>query len=756
LIVNNGAISAPAAFEIGSLTNGTPPSAMNGVPIEQGGENAAVSYGAFMSGLSTISGIDGSELTASAAGGTVFRRLADHFADALSVESFGAVGDGLTDDTTAFAAAAASGRPIRLDGKVYIVNGPITFIETVAVTGISGQTIVRRASLTPSPFWIQVSSVTFDAHGIVFDAGSLSGSDLPAVLVNSSSVGVRFSQCSFVNATGSSAGIGISISGTSGSNCTLRDCVFENNSLHGLEASGMGSIEISSSYVANNGNCGLRFDALIACQIRDSIVNDNAVGISVAEWNAGAASQQLGPTCVITGNECESNSIWGIAVAASGALVADNSLLTNGSLTSGGGVLARLGASRLHGNFVNGGNIGIDARGCWATSIDLNHVSSSTVGIMVGGSQNITISGNVLLLNGWGLLVSGIEPTISFLPSGPMSLDANWIGFSSAQGGGISVLDAAAGLAIIGNDINGWGSADFSQAIWLHTDAAVMNGNRWNNSAQFIVQASPVAGLEALILPDTADEILVTSAPLPIASILTAHQANTLGQVTFIKVETGGIGYTQAQVVLKGLGAGASASVVVSSGQVIWIIVTNPGSGYGPIGSLVSATITGDGSGALAVAYAGLPALTGRHLRLSCNCMVQLALQGSSPSQQSWTGFAFTIPAFGAAELQGIFGNWRAVAFPPVDYVAPTGDGGAILQSVSGGNLTLRPSSGGALHFSNANEASGCTSSVGRGSPLGTVSAPPGSDFRNLNGGAGNTFWVKQNNSDATGWIAIA
>jgi hypothetical protein len=35
------------------------------------------------------------------------------------------------------------------------------------------------------------------------------------------------------------------------------------------------------------------------------------------------------------------------------------------------------------------------------------------------------------------------------------------------------------------------------------------------------------------------------------------------------------------------------------------------------------------------------------------------------------------------------------------------------------------------------------------------VSAPPGSDFRNLNGGAGNTFWVKQANSDATGWVAI-
>ena len=263
-------------------------------------------------------------------------------------------------------------------------------------------------------------------------------------------------------------------------------------------------------------------------------------------------------------------------------------------------------------------------------------------------------------------------------------------------------------------------------------------------------------GLEALVLPDTTDEVLVLTAPNAISAILTAHQANTLGQITFIKVTSGGAGYTQAQIALSGSGTGASANVVVNAGRVIWIVVTNPGSGYGLIGSMATATITGDGSGATALAYVGLPVVTGRNLRLSCNCTVQLALQGSSPAQQSWTGFASTIPALGSAELQGVYGGWRATAFPPVDYVVPTGDGGAILQSVGGGNLTLRPSSGGAIHLSNASEASGCTSSVGRGSPLGSLPAPPGSDFRNLNGGAGNTYWIKQNNTDATGWIAIA
>jgi hypothetical protein len=236
---------------------------------------------------------------------------------------------------------------------------------------------------------------------------------------------------------------------------------------------------------------------------------------------------------------------------------------------------------------------------------------------------------------------------------------------------------------------------------------------------------------------------------------LTSHQADTLGQIAFIKVTAGGSGFTQAQVAIAGSGTGAAATVVVNDGAVAWIIVTNPGSGYGAIGSAAPVTVTGDGSGATAAASVGLPVLAGRRLRLNCNCQLQLALSGASPPQQSWTGYQSTVPAFAVMELEGVFGTWRAVAFPPVDYLAPDGVGGAVLQSVGTGNLVLKPASGGALYFTNAAEPVGCTSTVGRGSPLGVIAAPPGSEFRNLNGGVGTTFWVKQANNDATGWAAI-
>ena len=81
--------------------------------------------------------------------------------------------------------------------------------------------------------------------------------------------------------------------------------------------------------------------------------------------------------------------------------------------------------------------------------------------------------------------------------------------------------------------------------------------------------------------------------------------------------------------------------------------MANQGSGYGSIGTAALVTITGDGSGAAATAYVGLPVLEARRLRVVCNSQMQLAFTGSSPAQQSWTGCASTIPANGVLDMEG-------------------------------------------------------------------------------------------------------
>ncbi len=69
LTLNQGTLSATAApYVIAQLANGMVPATFDLVPIGQYGENVAVSYSQFMSGLSGLSGIDLSSMTVTPSG----------------------------------------------------------------------------------------------------------------------------------------------------------------------------------------------------------------------------------------------------------------------------------------------------------------------------------------------------------------------------------------------------------------------------------------------------------------------------------------------------------------------------------------------------------------------------------------------------------------------------------------------------------------------------------------------------------------
>jgi hypothetical protein len=134
---------------------------------------------------------------------------------------------------------------------------------------------------------------------------------------------------------------------------------------------------------------------------------------------------------------------------------------------------------------------------------------------------------------------------------------------------------------------------------------------------------------------------------------------------------------------------------------------------------------------------------------------VTFAASGSSPAQSNWTGAPITVPAGASIDWLGNNGGWRAIRFSQSDYVSPNGDGSVTLRTQAG-DISLHPAGGGALRLVSDTEPTGAVELIGRGSPLNAVSAPPGSTFRNLNGGAGGTFWVKQAGTGSTNWVAVA
>jgi hypothetical protein len=264
--------------------------------------------------------------------------------------------------------------------------------------------------------------------------------------------------------------------------------------------------------------------------------------------------------------------------------------------------------------------------------------------------------------------------------------------------------------------------------------------------------------LQRVVFPDIADGISIGAAPDGVDSMVSASQARAAGGISFVRITAGGSGYSQAVLTIGPPAAGgaqASARAVIRDGVVIGAEVTAAGGGYGRPGTAVAVAVSGDGAGAQAVAYPGGRLPEGRRLRVRCDAAVLFRRAGSTPLQENWS-FA-DLPAAAASEVvwRAAGGAWRAGAFAATNRLTGDGAGGTLLTSDAAADVVLRPGAGGRLRLASAAEPAGCLSLVGRGSPEGGQAAPPGSDYRNLDGVAGMTLWIKTDGTDATGWVPV-
>ncbi len=776
-----GVLSGPARFSPGALPVGSAPGSADLVAVTQGGRDVAVPYGGLMAGLGGLNGIDLSGHGVRAPGADL-RPLSEWVGDAVPVEAYGAKGDGLTDDTAAFDRAMRSGRPVRLLGRTYVLTGQWTVTQALSLVGVPGQSVLRRRVVGGGAF-ISIGGPAFRAYGVVFDAGQLAG-DSWGVLVTQVCTEVRIERCVFQGATGATLGSGLTIQARdglegAGSGPRVLDCTFRNNQQHGLWVQAAGGALVEGCVAEGNGAYGIALDFNDPAfqqrarrgQVLGCRASGNQRGISIGNFNeTNAEPPRWGnahPDAVgvlVAGNYCAGNAAYGIAVAGVGMQVTGNQIEVG---VGASGILATAVRSRVSENVVRGpeapllGQFGIDSGGSIDVEIAGNLVQDCAVGINPGGSRGCRVRGNQLCSNVWGVIVYNVETdghgqNFGIATDG-LTIEGNRIalrdGASAGQGGGIYLIDAPQGVAVVDNQIAGGSGTSPSQALWAHTDAVLVRNNGWNNQARMICNPVQVGGLAQVQVPDIIDEAMVTASPAGgIGSIVGQHQAATAGQVVYVRVTAGGTGYRSAAVTITGSGSGAQAVAHVRDGVVIGVALLAGGSGYA---GAASVRIDGDGSGASATAQIGVPVPEGRRLRLHCNATVRFRRVGSLPFQDNWTGADITVPAASVVEWVGAWGGWQAVMFTGADYVAPTGDGGLVVRSAAH-DVTLRPGGGGQVRIGSEAEPFGCALTLGRGSPEGQVNAPPGSDYRNLDGGVGSTLWIKRIGTGATGWFAVA
>lgn len=113
--------------------------------------------------LATLGNLAGFQQVGTGAVARTFQAKGQEFA---SVEDFGAVGDGSTDDTAAFTAALATGRDIYLGEKTYLI-GPITLISTQKIYGKGiWKTQLKAKTNCPAGYLISLANVNVYAAGV--------------------------------------------------------------------------------------------------------------------------------------------------------------------------------------------------------------------------------------------------------------------------------------------------------------------------------------------------------------------------------------------------------------------------------------------------------------------------------------------------------------------------------------------------------------------------------------------------------------
>jgi hypothetical protein len=166
-----------------------------------------------------------------AGAGAVPRTVESKLRDVVSVKDFGAVGDGVTDDTAALQLAFNTGKSLFFPAGTYIVSSTITATSYNNAT-VSGNATVKAKDASDFSYLIDFTGTTnASIIGMTFDANK--------------------------SARGSAVNILSTIKVNTTTNCLLLDCIFQNS---------LGTASSSVAVSASGGCVGLR---VIGCSFLD-------------------------------------------------------------------------------------------------------------------------------------------------------------------------------------------------------------------------------------------------------------------------------------------------------------------------------------------------------------------------------------------------------------------------------------------------------------------------------------------------------
>jgi len=212
-----------------------------------------------------------------------------------NVKAYGAVGDGVTNDTAAIQAAMNAEPDLYLPAGTYLINSALIFNSGARRVRGAGMrvTTIRLATGTGYNIFDAVSKNDLTVQDLTLDANGA-----PNALGFHNCLRARISGVEFLNSAQSACGLDQAQVGVGSHGGRITGCFFDNVGGHAVSISESDNCSVVDNYGQGIGNSGVNLGKSSRCVI----TNNRFVGIGDTAGFGGIRLSNLCIGCTITGN----------------------------------------------------------------------------------------------------------------------------------------------------------------------------------------------------------------------------------------------------------------------------------------------------------------------------------------------------------------------------------------------------------------------------------------------------------------------